>query len=71
MDRQVIKTTPARLWSLTRQQLVEIGYISFLPSKQSRLHRKQRNETTLTKRPKLALLPKHPKKKPETKEIML
>ena len=39
-DRQVIKTTPARLWSRARQQLVETDHNSFLPSEQSRLHRK-------------------------------
>ena len=39
-DRQVIKTTPARLWSRARQLLVETDHISFLPSKQSRLLRK-------------------------------
>ena len=31
---------------------------------------KQQNETTITKRPKLAYLPKRPKKNPDTKEIM-
>ena len=39
-DRQVIKTTPARLWSRARKRPVETDHISFLPSKQSRLHRK-------------------------------
>ena len=39
-DRQVIKTTPARLWSRARQRLVETDHNSFLPSEQSRLHRK-------------------------------
>ena len=39
-DRQVIKTTPARLWSRSRQRLVETDHILFLPSKQSRLHGK-------------------------------
>ena len=39
-DRQVIKTTSARLWSRAWQRLVETDHILFLPSKQSRLHRK-------------------------------
>ena len=32
--------TPARLWSRARQRLIETDHVSFLPSKQSRLHRK-------------------------------
>ena len=39
-DRQVIKTTPARLWSRARKRPVETDHISFLPSKQIRLHSK-------------------------------
>ena len=39
-DRQVIKITPARLQSRARQRLIESDHLSFLPSKQSRLHRR-------------------------------
>ena len=39
-DRPVFKTRPARLGSRARQRLVETDQISFLKSKQSRLHRK-------------------------------
>ena len=31
---------PTRLWSRARQRLIETDHVSFLPSKQSRLHRK-------------------------------
>ena len=39
-DHLVIKTTPARLWSRARKRPVETDDISFLTSKQSRLHSK-------------------------------
>ena len=39
-DRQVIKTTPARLWSRARRRLVETDHTSFLPPEKSRLHSK-------------------------------
>ena len=31
---------PTRLWSRARQRLIETDHVSFLPSKQSRWHRK-------------------------------
>ena len=42
----MLSTTPVRLWSRARQRLVETDHISFLPSKQSRLLRKEQNGTT-------------------------
>ena len=69
---QVIKTTPARLWSLARQLLVETDHISFLPSKQSLLHRKTTKRNDHNEKTEIGVAAETSgKKKPETKEIML
>ena len=70
-DRQVIKTSPAKVWSRARQRFVETDHISFLPSKQSRLHRKtKRNNINEKTEIGVAAETSH-KKTPETKEVII
>ena len=70
-DRQVIKTKPAKVWSRARQRFVETDHILFLPSKQSRLHRKtKRNNINEKTEIGVAAETSH-KKTPETKEVII
>ena len=73
-DRQVIKTTPARLWSRARQRLVETDHILLLPSKQSRLHciEKKTKRNDHKKKTEIGVAGEtFEKKNPDTKKIIL
>ena len=62
-DRQVIRATPARLWSRARQRLVKTDHISFLPAKQSRLHRKTTKLNDHTEKTEISVAAKTSEKK--------
>ena len=63
-DRQVFKTRPARLGSRARQRLVETDQISFLPTKQSRLHRKTTKRNNDHEKSKIGVAAETSEKKP-------
>ena len=60
----MIKTTPARLWSRARQQLVETDHTSLLPSTQLRLHRKTTKQNDYNKKTEIGVAAETSEKKP-------